>query len=338
MMETAIHLEDLTKAYGKHRGITGVNLDVHTGEVFGYLGPNGAGKTTTIRLLLDLIRPTRGRVQLFGTDVGAAGAAIRRRIGYLPGELALYDHLTARELLVYFAHLRGGIDDRIIGALAERLTLDLSRPIRSLSKGNKQKVGIVQAFMSHSDLLILDEPTDGLDPLVQQEFLRMVREVKEQGRTVFLSSHVLAEVEHVADRVGIIRDGQLVMVEEIQTLKERAVHRTEVRFAQPVNRDAFCDLAGVHDLTVDGPILRCVVTGSMDALVKAVARFEVERITSHEPDLEAVFLAYYTEGQRDAANDLAEDLARPIAPDALVRDRPDRAQRLRASHLSDDPG
>ncbi|MGI8856456.1 MAG: ABC transporter ATP-binding protein [Thermomicrobiales bacterium] len=301
MMASAIHLEGLTKAYGKHRGITDIHLDVQSGEVFGYIGPNGAGKTTTIRLLLDLIRPTRGRVQLFGADVGSAGAALRRRVGYLPGELALYDHLTARELLTYFANLRGGIDERVIGALAERLSLDLSRPIRSLSKGNKQKVGIVQAFMSHADLLILDEPTDGLDPLVQQEFLRMVREVKEQGRTVFLSSHVLAEVEHVADRVGIIRDGQLVMVEEIATLKERAVHRTEIRFAQPVDQDAFRGLTGVHDLTVDGPMLRCVVTGSMDALVKAIARFEVERITSHEPDLEAVFLAYYVEGHRDAA-------------------------------------
>ncbi|MDQ6832775.1 MAG: ABC transporter ATP-binding protein [Chloroflexota bacterium] len=300
-MENAIHLEHLTKVYGKQRGITDVCLEVHAGEVFGYLGPNGAGKTTTIRLVLDLIRPTRGRVQLFGADVGAAGAAIRRRISYLPGELALYDHLTAREFLSYFAHLRGGIDGRVIGVLAERLSLDLSRPIRSLSKGNKQKVGIVQAFMSHPDLLILDEPTDGLDPLVQQEFLRMVREVRAEGRTVFLSSHVLAEVEHVADRVGIIREGQLVMVEAVQTLKERAVHRTEIRFAQPVNRDAFRGLTDVHDLTVDGPTLRCVVTGSMDALVKAAARFEVERITSHEPDLEAVFLAYYVEGKRDAA-------------------------------------
>ncbi len=301
MMENAIHMEQLTKVYGKQRGITDISLDVRAGEVFGYLGPNGAGKTTTIRLLLDLIRPTRGRVQLFGEDVGSAGAGIRRRIGYLPGELALYDHLTARQLLDYFAHLRGGVDSHAIAALAERLTLDLNRPIRSLSKGNKQKVGIVQAFMSRPDLLILDEPTDGLDPLVQQEFLRMVREVKEEGRTVFLSSHVLAEVEHVADRVGIIRDGQLAMVEEIATLKERAVHRAEVRFAYPVRQDAFVGLVGVHDLVVDGPVLRCVVTGSMDALVKAIARFEVERITSHEPDLEAIFLAYYVEGKRDAA-------------------------------------
>jgi len=300
-MESAIHLEHLTKVYGKQRGITDICLDVHVGEVFGYLGPNGAGKTTTIRLLLDLIRPTRGQVQLFGADVSAVGAAIRRRISYLPGELALYDHLTVRQALDYFAHLRGGVDGRVIGTLAERLSLDLSRPIRALSKGNKQKVGIVQAFMSHPDLLILDEPTDGLDPLVQQEFLRMVREVRAEGRTVFLSSHVLAEVEHVADRVGIIRDGQLVMVEEVQALKERAVHRTEIRFTQPVRQDAFRGLTGVHDLTVDGPVLRCVVTGSMDALVKAAAHFEVERITSHEPDLEAIFLAYYVEEKRDAA-------------------------------------
>ncbi len=301
MMASAIHMERLTKTYGNRRGITDISLDVRAGEVFGYLGPNGAGKTTTIRLLLDLIRPTSGRVQLFGADVGTAGAGIRRRIGYLPGELALYDQLTARQALDYFAHLRGGVDGHAIAALAERLALDLTRPIRSLSKGNKQKVGIVQAFMSRPDLLILDEPTDGLDPLVQQEFLQMVREVKEEGRTVFLSSHVLAEVEHVADRVGIVRDGQLALVEEVAILKGRAVHRTEVRFAQPVGQDAFVGLANVHDLAVDGPILRCVVTGSMDPLVKAIARFEVERITSHEPDLEAIFLAYYVEGKRDAA-------------------------------------
>lgn len=300
-MASAIHMERLTKTYGNRRGITDISLDVRAGEVFGYLGPNGAGKTTTIRLLLDLIRPTSGRVQLFGADVGTAGAGIRRRIGYLPGELALYDQLTARQALDYFAHLRGGVDGHAIAALAERLALDLTRPIRSLSKGNKQKVGIVQAFMSRPDLLILDEPTDGLDPLVQQEFLQMVREVKEEGRTVFLSSHVLAEVEHVADRVGIVRDGQLALVEEVAILKGRAVHRTEVRFAQPVGQDAFVGLANVHDLAVDGPILRCVVTGSMDPLVKAIARFEVERITSHEPDLEAIFLAYYVEGKRDAA-------------------------------------
>lgn len=300
-MASAIHMEQLTKLYGNRRGITDISLDVRAGEVFGYLGPNGGGKTTTIRLLLDLIRPTRGRVQLFGADVGSAGTAIRRRIGYLPGELALYDQLTARQALDYFAHLRGGVDGHIIATLAERLALDLSRPIRSLSKGNKQKVGIVQAFMSRPELLILDEPTDGLDPLVQQEFLRMVREVRDEGRTVFLSSHVLAEVEHVADRVGIIRDGQLAMVEEIATLKERAVHRAEVRFAQPVRQDAFVGLTGVRDLVVDGPVLRCVVSGSMDALIKAIARFEVERITSHEPDLEAIFLAYYVEGTRDAA-------------------------------------
>lgn len=205
MSEAAILTEDLTKRYGKHQALDGLDLVVRRGEVFGFLGPNGAGKTTTIRLLLDLIRPTAGRVEVLGMDPRRQGREVRRRVGYLPGKLALYDRLTGREVLTYLGHLRDGVDWAHADSLARRLDLDLNRPIGALSRGNKQKVGLVQALMHRPELLILDEPTGGLDPLVQREFHRLVREASGEGRTVFLSSHVLGEVERVADRVGIIR-------------------------------------------------------------------------------------------------------------------------------------
>ena len=223
MTEPVVLTEDLTKFYGKHLGLDGLDLEVRPGEVFGFIGPNGAGKTTTIRLLVDLIRPTRGRLRVLGQDPRSGGATLRRRLSYLPGELPLDGRQSARELLTFLGNLRGGVAQKQIDRLAERLQLDLSRPIRGLSKGNKQKVGLVQAFMGDPELLILDEPSSGLDPLLQQEFLAMVREVRASGRTVFMSSHVLAEVEHVADRVGILRAGRLVAVEDIEVLRQRFV-------------------------------------------------------------------------------------------------------------------
>jgi ABC-2 type transport system ATP-binding protein len=303
MTEPVVLTEDLTKFYGKHLGLDGLDLEVRPGEVFGFIGPNGAGKTTTIRLLLDLIRPTRGRLRVLGQDPRSGGATLRRRLGYLPGELPLDGRQSARELLSFLGNLRAGVAQEQIDRLAERLKLDLSRPIRGLSKGNKQKVGLVQAFMGDPELLILDEPSSGLDPLLQQEFLAMVREVRASGRTVFMSSHVLAEVEHVADRVGILRAGRLVAVEDIEVLRQRFVRRVEIRFGAPVPAAAFQRLPGVRDVAVDGELLRCAVEGSADALVKAAAQFPVVSLLSHEPDLEEVFLAYYQpkEGDRDAA-------------------------------------
>ena len=303
MTEPVILTKDLTKSYGKHLGLDGLDLEVRPGEVFGFIGPNGAGKTTTIRLLLDLIRPTRGRLQVLGQDPRSGGATLRRRLSYLPGELPLDGRQSARELLTFLGNLRGGVAQKQIDRLAERLQLDLSRPIRGLSKGNKQKVGLVQAFMHDPELLILDEPSSGLDPLLQQEFLAMVREVRESGRTVFMSSHVLAEVEHVADRVGILRAGRLVAVEDIEVLRQRFVRRVEIRFGAPVPAAAFQRLPGVRDVALDGELLRCVVEGSADAMVKAAAQFPVVSLLSHEPDLEEIFLTYYQskEGDRDAA-------------------------------------
>jgi ABC-2 type transport system ATP-binding protein len=293
LSEPVIRTEDLVKFYGRHEALKGLDLEVGQGEVFGFLGPNGAGKTTTIRLLLDLLRPTRGQVRVLGSDPRAGGARLRRRLSYLPGELRLEGRQTAGELLTFLGNLRGGVDPGRIRRLAGRLELDLGRPIGGLSKGNKQKVGLIQAFMGDPELLLLDEPSSGLDPLLQQEFLAMVREVRAQGRTVFMSSHVLAEVEHVADRVGILRAGRLVATEAIEVLRQRAVRRVEIRFDAPVPAAAFQQLADVREAAVDGDVLRAVVEGKADALVKAAARFAVLSVLSSEPDLEEIFLAYY---------------------------------------------
>jgi ABC-2 type transport system ATP-binding protein len=297
----AIRIENLTKLYGSDVGVRDLTFSVTPGEVFGYLGPNGAGKTTTIRLILDLIRPSSGRIEVLGLDSRRDSVAVRRRLGYVPGDLALYEGLTGREHLNYFASLRGGIDWAYVDALAERLDLDLSRQVRQLSKGNKQKVGLVQAFMHRPELVVLDEPTAGLDPLMQQEFYRLVRERTADGGTVFLSSHVLAEVEHVADRVGIIREGELAVVEEVRALKEKALRRVDVTFVRPVTGEAFSAVPGLRAVEVDGASVVFSLAGSVDPLVKALARFEVETIATHEPDLEEIFLAYYRRGEPRAA-------------------------------------
>jgi ABC-2 type transport system ATP-binding protein len=289
----AIRTEQLVKWYGRARALDGLDLEVHQGEVFGFLGPNGAGKTTTIRLLLDLIRPTSGSVELFGQDPRAGGPELRRRVGYLPGDFAIEGRQTAREALRFLGNLRGGVPAGRIDALADRLGLDATRRIKDLSKGNRQKVGLVQAFMAEPDLLVLDEPTSGLDPLVRREFLAIVRESTKAGRTVFMSSHVLAEVQQAADRVGILRDGRIVAVERVEALRERAVHEVRIRFAAPVPAAAFESLPDVYGVRVDGAELTCRVKGRADALVKAAANYTVLSILSHEPDLSEYFLAYY---------------------------------------------
>jgi ABC-2 type transport system ATP-binding protein len=298
----AIRTDGLTKHYGRVVGISGLDLEVRPGEVFGFLGPNGAGKTTTIRLLLDFLRPTRGRAEVLGLDAQRDSVEIRRRVGYLPGDLSLYVRLTARELLSYLGDLRGGVDDTYARGIAERLDLALDRRIRTLSKGNRQKVGIVQAFMHRPRLLVLDEPTSGLDPLVQNEFDRLVRETTTEGAAVFLSSHVLAEVERSVDRVGIVRAGELVVVEEVEALKRKALRELDVHFGAPPPAGAFEQLEGVRELARDDSVVRFAVQGSLDRLVKALAEHEVLNVVSHEPDLEEIFLGYYR-GDEDAAAD-----------------------------------
>ena len=299
--DTVIHTNGLTKFYGRQRGVLDVSIKVQQGEVFGYLGPNGAGKTTTIRTLLDFIRPTRGSATIFGLDTCQHSREIRERVGYLAGELALYENLTGAELLCYASHLRGDVEWKFVEELAARLECDLSQSIRSLSHGNKQKIGLIQAFMHKPDLLILDEPTLGLDPLMQQEFYRLIAEVKAEGRTVFLSSHILPEVERICNHVGIIREGRVIAIENVEALKARALRRLEIHFATLVSQEAFADVAGVRDVTVEDSVLRCTVVGSLDALIKAAARFEVVDVISHEPSLEEIFLAYYSGGENHAA-------------------------------------
>jgi ABC-2 type transport system ATP-binding protein len=293
-MEPSIRTAKLTKYYGKTRGIEDLDLEIRPGEVFGYLGPNGAGKSTTIRLLLDLIRATRGDAQILGLDSRRDALLIRRRTGYLPGELSLYENLTGGEFLEYLGRLRGLGGTGQGGAVAERLGLDLARPIGALSKGNKQKVGLAQAFMHSPEVLILDEPTSGLDPLVQREFHRLVAEAAAGGATVLLSSHVLSEVEQITHRVGIIRSGRLVVVDDIEHLKQKAISRIDIRFARhDVPVDVFKQLSGVRQVDQHEEVVSVAVEGSVDELIKAAARFEVLAIKTHEPDLEEVFLTYY---------------------------------------------
>jgi len=292
--DAVIETRGLTKYYHRQRGLEELTLSVPAGEVFGYLGPNGAGKTTTIRMLIDVIRPTRGTVRLFGVDPRtAAGVACRRRIGYLPGDLAFEGRDRVSTLLRFLAESRGGVAWHRITTLAERFELDLDRRIPELSKGNRQKVGLVQAFMHEPELLILDEPTSGLDPLMQQEFLELIRETRAAGQTVFMSSHLLAEVQHAADRVGIVREGRLVAVERIESLGKRAKRHVEIHFDGEVPVEDFAGLPGIGDLQVHGNTLRCLVEGMLDPLVKAAARHTVVDLISTEPDLEETFLSYY---------------------------------------------
>ena len=291
---TAIHTEGLTKYYGKIRGIEDVNLDVRAGEVFGFLGPNGAGKSTTIRTLLDEIRPTAGAATILGLDTRKDVVDIRRHVGYIPADLALYPNLTGKDTLTYFANLRGGVDWSYVGELAERLDSDLSRKVGNLSTGNRQKVGVIQAFMNRPALLIMDEPTSGLDPLVQSEFQAMLREVTAEGRTVFLSSHTLSEVQRVADRVGIIRDGFLITVESVTDLRSKAMRQVEFVLDSPADASVFESLSGVRNVIVRDNHVEMSFHGDMGALLKvATDRYGVADIRTSEADLEEIFLTYY---------------------------------------------
>ena len=295
MADDVIRTESLTKYYGAHRGVIDVDLAVRQGEVFGFLGPNGAGKTTTIRILLDHIRPTSGRATVFGIETTADPVAIHRRVGYLPGEFNLYDRLTGAQTIEYFANLRGGVDRDYQRSLISRLDLDVSRRYREYSRGNKQKVALVCALQHGPDLLILDEPTAGLDPLVQQTFFALLHEATAEGRTVFLSSHIISEVERVCDRVAIIRDGRIVEIDEVHGLRQMAVHHVELRFAQPVAVSEFAALPGVSEAAAgdEGRLIRLQISGSIGAVVQAAARHEPIDMVSREPNLEDVFLAHY---------------------------------------------
>lgn len=285
----------LSKDYGSGRGLFGLDLEVQAGEVFGFLGPNGAGKSTTMRLLLDLIKPTSGSARVLGLDTSRESLEIRRRVGFLPGDLALYPKLTGRAVLDYLAALRGGVERRTRDSLVERFGADLDRPVRELSTGNRRKLGLIQAFMHDPEVLILDEPIAGLDPLVQQSFHSLLAEVSAQGRTVFLSSHTLSEVERVTHRLAILRQGRLVVVDSLENLRRVAVQRLEIEFAGPVDVREFRGLPGVTDVRVDGRTVTVSFEGSADPVVKAAARHEVRALRPREDDLEEIFLRYYRE-------------------------------------------
>ena len=295
MTNPIIEIKGLTKSYGGKRGIVDVSLDVAEGEVFGFLGPNGAGKTTTIRLLMALLHADAGSARIAGLDCWQQSVEIKRLIGYVPGEPSLDPNLTGGQILEYFGHLRGGVDKAYLKQLIKRLDLDPNRKFRQYSTGNKRKVVLIQAFMHRPRLLILDEPTSGLDPLNQQEFDGMVFDARDEGRTVFLSSHVLSEVEKTCTRVGIIREGSLVKVGDIADLKDIKRFEITISFAHPVPAGAFEKLDGVVEVETlnNGSAVRLAMQGAADAVIKAAAQYPVVSLTSYEPSLEDIFLRFY---------------------------------------------
>jgi ABC-2 type transport system ATP-binding protein len=302
MPTPAISLQALTKYYGRDLGVAGVTFDVYPGEVIGFLGPNGAGKTTTMRSLVGLLNITSGRAQILGEEVAVTASGLRSRIGYLPGAPALYQNLTGLQHLKFLANMRGLDCNEQIHLMAERFDLDLGRRIHELSKGNQQKVGVIQAFMHQPEVLIFDEPTSGLDPIVQREFSAIVEEMQTRGVAVLLSSHVLSEVEHLADRVVIVNAGRQVLVEEISRLKERTIRTIDLFFALPVKEEIFRGISGIKDLRIFGKRVSCTVVGAENALLRCAVENGLESVQTHESSLDDIFLSLVAGG---GTNDLA---------------------------------
>ena len=295
-MPGVIETESLTKRYGTSRGIEELTLWVDPGEIYGFLGPNGAGKTTTIRTLLDLLHPSAGRAMLFGLDSHRDSRAIRARLGNLPGDFTCDTRLSGREFLHFCAQARGLPGLGSASTLAQRFEADLDRRMGDLSRGNRQKIGLIQALFHDPELLLLDEPTTGLDPLMQEEFLAVVTEFRDRGGTVFLSSHDLAEVERVCGRVAVIRDGRTAAVENVSELRGRSYHNVAIEFASPVDPAEFTRIAGVSDLALDGSRITFRITGAVDPVVKAAAHHTVLDLELTEPTLEELFLSFYGRG------------------------------------------
>jgi beta-exotoxin I transport system ATP-binding protein len=293
--ETVIRADALSKRYGRVQALDGLSLDVRAGEVLGFLGPNGAGKTTTLRLLMGYLRPTGGSARMLGLDCWRDSVAVHARTGYLPGDVRLWPRMTVRAIAGHLARLRGLDHDPRTLDLAKRLDVELDRPVGELSKGNRQKAGLLLALLGEPELLLLDEPTSGLDPLAQAEFHAILRERVAAGAAVLLSSHVLSEVERVADRVAIIRSGRLLVLESLAGLREKARHTVEVRFGSPPPPTAFAAVPGITDVRLEGSLLRCTMQGEVDPLIKALSRYHVRDLNSHEADLEETFLALYGE-------------------------------------------
>lgn len=310
--QPAIQTFQLTKTYGRGKSpaLNQLNLAVNRGEIFGYLGPNGAGKTTTIRLLLDLIRPNGGHSTVLGLDSQKDSVEIHRRVGFLPGELTLWEGMTARQVIAYLGNLHGGVDWAYVNQLAERLTFDLSKTVRSYSSGNKRKLGLIIALMRKSELLILDEPTNGLDPLIQQTFHELMLEARDAGRTVFLSSHVLSEVQEICGRVAILRDGKLQAVERVDDLMRVNFHWITFEFREPVSPQVVAGIPGVNEVSVDGNTLKLRLTGDFDPVLRAVDGHYIVDIRNQEPSLEEIFLTFYGNGKRNHTHEAAKEAVR----------------------------
>jgi ABC-2 type transport system ATP-binding protein len=293
--EAAIRVAGLVKHFGTIEAVRGIDLEVRRGEVFGFVGPNGAGKSTTIRCLLDLIRPTSGSIEVLGRKPRRDGVDVRRRIGYVPGELRLPERMTSRQLVRSISRLRGGLDQALVDSIAARLQIDLDRPTRDLSSGNRRKVAVLLAFAPRPELLILDEPTSGLDPLMQHEFLAMVTEARDNGATVFLSSHVLSEVQRAANRVAVLRAGRIVAQGTVDELRGRARQRIEVWFAEDVGDAEARSIPGLEDPVLEGRRLAATLSGPIDPVVAALARHRLVSLVVEEPNLEDAFLDLYGE-------------------------------------------
>jgi ABC-2 type transport system ATP-binding protein len=291
--ELAIDTHQLTKFYGKNRGVVDLDLDVRRGEIYGFVGPNGAGKSTTVRLLLDFIRPTRGSATILGMDLQRQSRDIRAQVGYLPGELRMYENLTGQQLLRFFANVRGVTDTTYMHEIAERLSTELGRRIGTLSRGNKQKLGVVQALMHRPDLVLFDEATSGLDPLMQQELYGILNEYRAQGGTVFFSSHYLDEVERICDRVGVIRDGKLILSDTLEAIQEKHVRRLRLEFAEPPPDDFLTGLPGVQKESQEGTTVIALVQDNLSGALKQAAQHTVIDLEYEERRLEDIFLQYY---------------------------------------------
>ncbi|WHX39885.1 ABC transporter ATP-binding protein [Mesobacillus sp. AQ2] len=287
-----IEIKNLTKMYGKSRGIENVSFNVEEGEIFGFIGPNGAGKSTTIRTLLSLIYPTSGSATIFGKDIITAAPEIKKDIGYLPSEVFYYDNMKVMDLLKYSASFYKKNCTGRIKELAEIMELDLTKKIDDLSLGNKKKVGIVQGLLHEPKLIILDEPTSGLDPLMQQKFFDLLEKENKKGATILFSSHILSEVQRLCDRVAIIKDGRIVTVEKISTLKENTYKKFKIESNAAINKELF-NIEGVNQLQQDGPIISFLFRGNVNSIMKKIAEIEIANLWVEEPDLEEIFMHYY---------------------------------------------
>ena len=291
-INTIVKVSNLTKFYGKTKGIEKVSFEIHEGEIYGLMGPNGAGKTTTLRSMLNLISSDSGKTNILGKDVNELSSKEISHISYLPGEFEMYSNLTGKQYLTYISNLRNAKTNNI-HLLSDQLDLDLNKKINALSKGNKQKIGIVQAFMNSPKLAILDEPTSGLDPLKQQEFQNIVKEQNKEGCSVLLSSHILNEIEDLCEKVGIIKDGTLIASEQISALKNKTIKKYEVTFENPPSINKLSEIKGIYDLKIKDEIVTFTIKGNIDDMIKTISKFTVINLRILEPDLEEIFLTYY---------------------------------------------